>query len=42
MTVSLPAGKKLNISEADIYSLVGFLLNTWDVQTVDNFQEDNC
>lgn len=43
MTVQLPAGKKKsNISQADFYSLVGSLLNTWDIQTVNCFQEDIC
>lgn len=43
MTAQLLAGKKKpNISKADFYSLVGPLLNTWDTQTVDCFQEDIC
>jgi len=43
MTVQLLAGmKSSNISEADFYSLVGSLLNTWDIQTVGCFQEDTC
>lgn len=31
MTVQLLAGKRSSISEADFYSLVGSLLNAWDI-----------